>query len=145
VVFIDISEVEGVFSRFSYPNPNPEVLGLLELVVQTPPSSAIRAQSTSYLILYACSNAYQRVLTRKLPTSPFYPTTNQRTMNADNLSESDSAFTAELDDLTIVHAQSELTTSHDSHRTEEGFLIDPKRLPRCVPLPANKRALDSWV
>jgi hypothetical protein len=49
-------------------------------------------------------------------------------MNADNLSESESAFTSELDDLTIVYAQSDLTTSHDSHRTEEGFLIDPKRL-----------------
>jgi hypothetical protein len=49
-------------------------------------------------------------------------------MNADNLSESDSAFTSELDDLTIVYAQSDLTTSHDSRRTEEGFLIDPKRL-----------------
>jgi hypothetical protein len=51
-------------------------------------------------------------------------------MNANNLSESESAFTSELDDLTIVHAQSDPTTSHDSRRTEEGFLIDPKRLPR---------------
>jgi hypothetical protein len=46
-------------------------------------------------------------------------------MNADNLSESESAFTSELDDLTIVHIQSDLTTSYDSHRTEEGFLVDP--------------------
>jgi hypothetical protein len=51
-------------------------------------------------------------------------------MNADNLSESDSAFTSELDDLTILHTQSDPTTSHDSRRTEEGFLIDTKRLPR---------------
>jgi hypothetical protein len=48
--------------------------------------------------------------------------------NADNLSESESAFTSELADLTIVHAQSDLTMSNDSRRTEEGFLIDPKRL-----------------
>jgi hypothetical protein len=51
-------------------------------------------------------------------------------MNADNLSESESAFTSELDDLTILHTQSDPTTSHDSRRTEEGFLIDTKRLPR---------------
>jgi hypothetical protein len=38
-------------------------------------------------------------------------------MNADTLSESESAFASELDNLTILYTQSDLTTSHDSHRS----------------------------
>jgi len=56
-----------------------------------------------------------------------------------------SSLTSEPDDLTFIHAQSGLPTTHETRRTPDGFLIEPSRLPNCVPLPASKKSLGSWV
>jgi hypothetical protein len=56
-----------------------------------------------------------------------------------------SSLTSEPDDLTLVHAQSGLPTTHKTRRTQEGFLIDQKRHPGCTPLPASKHPATSWV
>jgi hypothetical protein len=56
-----------------------------------------------------------------------------------------SSLTSEPDDLTFIHAQSDLPTIHETHRTQEGFLIEPSRLPNCVPLPATNKGQRSWV
>ena len=56
-----------------------------------------------------------------------------------------SSLTSELEDLTVIHAQSSLPTSHDSRHTDDGFWIDPKRLPNCVVLPTAKKPRSSWI
>lgn len=56
-----------------------------------------------------------------------------------------SSLTSEPEDLTVIHAQSGLPTEHNSRHTDDGFWIDPKRLPNCVPLPVTKKPRASWV
>lgn len=57
----------------------------------------------------------------------------------------ESSLTSEPDDLTELHQSSRLPTEHHSRRTESGFVIRASRLPDCVPLPASKIPLRSWV
>jgi hypothetical protein len=56
-----------------------------------------------------------------------------------------SSLTTELEDLTIIHAQSSLPTEHNSRHIDDGFWIDLKRLPNCVLLPVTKKPRASWV
>jgi hypothetical protein len=56
-----------------------------------------------------------------------------------------SSLTSEPEDLTVIRAQSGLPTEHNSRHTDDGFWIDPKRLPNCVPLPVTKKPRASWV
>ena len=56
-----------------------------------------------------------------------------------------SSLTSELEDLTVIYAQSGLPTEHDSRHTDNGFWIDLKRLTNYVPLPVTKKPRGSWV
>jgi hypothetical protein len=56
-----------------------------------------------------------------------------------------SSLTSEPDDLTVIHAQSGLLTTHETRRTQEGFLIDQTKLPNYTPLPASKYLATLWV
>jgi hypothetical protein len=49
-----------------------------------------------------------------------------------------SSLASEPDDLTFINAQYGLLTTHDTRRTQEGFLIEQSKLPGCVLLPATK-------
>jgi hypothetical protein len=56
-----------------------------------------------------------------------------------------SSLTTEPDNLTALHQNSGLQTTHESRRTETGFLIREDRLPRCVTLPASNIPTRSWI
>ena len=64
-------------------------------------------------------------------------------MTSEDLTES--ALTSELDNLTALHKESDLQGSHDSRRTDTGFLIRASRLPNCVLLPGTNILNRSWI
>lgn len=78
-----------------------------------------------------------------MSSSPFHLTINICTMVLDQVTVS--SFTATPDNLTQIHAESDLQTVHISRHTHCGFLIKESRLPKCIPLPANKVSRRSWV
>jgi hypothetical protein len=80
---------------------------------------------------------------KPLLSSPFYLTTNQRSMDSEDHTES--SLTTEPENLTELHQLSGLPTKHESRRTTQGFLIRGDRLPNCVPLPGTKNTLRSWI
>lgn len=47
--------------------------------------------------------------------------------------------------MTELHSLSGLANEHHSRRTDTGFVIRARRLPRCLPLPASKTGHRSWV
>ena len=59
--------------------------------------------------------------------------------------DTESSFSTEPDNLTALHKESGLLTTHYSCRTESNFLIGASRLPNCVPLPTNKKPHRSWI
>jgi hypothetical protein len=54
------------------------------------------------------------------------------------------SLTIEPDILTALHQNSGLQTTHESRRTDTGFLIREDRLPRCVTPPASNIPTRSW-
>jgi hypothetical protein len=56
-----------------------------------------------------------------------------------------SSLTTEPDNLTALHQNSDLQTTHESRRTDTGFLIRADRLPGCVTLPASNIPTRSWI
>jgi hypothetical protein len=76
-------------------------------------------------------------------SSPFYLTTNHPSMDPELLTVS--SLTTEPDNLTALHQNSGLQTTHESRRTDTGFLIREDRLPRCVTLPASNIPTRSWI
>jgi hypothetical protein len=56
-----------------------------------------------------------------------------------------SSLITEPDNLTALHQNSDLQTTHESRRTDTGFLIRADRLPRYVTLPASNIPTRSWI
>ena len=75
--------------------------------------------------------------------SPFLLYNNQCSMASEINTES--SFSTEPDNLTALHKESGLLTTHYSCRTESNFLIGASRLLNCVPLPARKQPHRSWI
>ena len=73
---------------------------------------------------------------KQVLTLLFDLTTNQRTMDDDNLTIS--SLTTELDNLIELHRLSRLPITHDLRQLKSGFLIRADRLPNYVPLPGSK-------
>lgn len=77
-------------------------------------------------------------------TLPFYLTINQCHMDDDMITEPSLA--TEPDNLTETFHGSTLSGSHDSRRTQEGFLVTGARLSGFIPTPIDtKRPLHSWT
>jgi hypothetical protein len=62
-----------------------------------------------------------------------------------SLNSEPSSLNSEPNDLTLLYARSDLPTTHETRRTQEGVLIEQSRLPNCVPLPTTKKTLGSWI
>jgi hypothetical protein len=76
-------------------------------------------------------------------SSPFYLTTNHASIDLELLTVS--SLTTEPDNLTALYQNSGLQTTHESRRTDTGFLIREDRLPRCVTLPTSNIPTRSWI
>lgn len=61
------------------------------------------------------------------------------------LDETKPPVTNESTDPALINTEPDLTVIRQDRRTDCGFLIEETRLPRCVPLPANKVSRRSWV
>jgi hypothetical protein len=85
-----------------------------------------------------------RPLHAYLPLSlPFYLTTNHPSMDPELLTVS--SLTTKPDNLTALHQNSGLQTTHESRCTDAGFLIREDRLLRYMTLPASNISTRSWI